>query len=210
MHRESSFCIRFQQKLDALCTERKFGGEVVWCYGEKSAVPTRQQLPANISFNEGVPEDFDNAHGETCLGILDDLLNDVYSNQVCDFFTKGSHHRNTCVILITQNLFHQGMFCRDISLNVNYIAALKNVSDKKLFVYLANEVYPEHSISLYNADLDVIQEPHGYILLDLTQDKTKGQSFGTNIFPTDIHPLAVYSDIGDEACEINYHTLQVL
>jgi len=59
----SSFCIRFLQKLDALCTERKFAGGVVGCYGEKSAVPSRQQLPANFRFNEGVQEDFGNANG---------------------------------------------------------------------------------------------------------------------------------------------------
>jgi len=111
---KSSFCIRFLQKLDALCTERKFGGGLVWCYGEKSSVPTRQQLPANISFNEGVPEDFGNAHGEPCLVVLHDLLNGVYSKQVFDLFTKGRHHRNIGVILITQNLFHQGRFCRDL------------------------------------------------------------------------------------------------
>jgi len=46
----------------------------------------------------------------------DDLLNEVYSKDVCDLFTKGSHHRNISVILITQNLFHQGRFSRYISL----------------------------------------------------------------------------------------------
>jgi len=52
-----SFCIRLIQKLDALCTERKYDGGIVWFYVEKSAVSSRQQLPANISFNESVPED---------------------------------------------------------------------------------------------------------------------------------------------------------
>ena len=70
----SSFCSRFLQNFEALCTVRKFVGGVVFCYGEKSAVPSRQQLPANISFNEGIPEEFGNVHGETCLVILDDLL----------------------------------------------------------------------------------------------------------------------------------------
>ena len=92
-------------------------GAIVWCYGEKSAVPSRHQLPANVTCNEGVPEDFVSANGETCLVILEDLLNDVYSKQVCELFTRGSHHRNIRVILISQNLFHQGRFCRDISLN---------------------------------------------------------------------------------------------
>ena len=62
--------------------------------------------------------------------ILDVLLNDVYSKQVCDLFTKGSHQRNISVILLTQNLFHQGRYCRDISLNSKYLVLLKNVRDK--------------------------------------------------------------------------------
>jgi len=54
-----------------------------------------------IRYNEGVPADLENAHGKPCLIILDDLLNDAYSKEVCDLFTKGSHHRNISWILIT-------------------------------------------------------------------------------------------------------------
>ena len=49
-----------------------------------------------------------------CLEILDDLLYDVYSKLVRELFTRGSHHRNISVILISQNLFHQGRYCKDI------------------------------------------------------------------------------------------------
>jgi hypothetical protein len=130
------------------------------------------------------------------------LLNEVYScQQVCDLFTRGSHHRNISVILITQNLFHQGRHCRDISLNAHYVVALKNVRDKKQFQYLAQQVYPEDSGSLYTAYLDATSRPHGYLLLDLTQDTNDGLRFRTAIFPSE-QPLVVYSDIGDEACEI--------
>jgi len=76
-----SFCIRFLQNLDVRCTEREFGGGIVWCYGEKTAVSC-QQLPGNISFTEGVSEVFGNAHDEPSLLILDDMLNDIYSTQV--------------------------------------------------------------------------------------------------------------------------------
>jgi len=126
---KTSFVRRFLKNLPHLCTEPIFAGGVVWCYGEKSAVPSH--LPAYIRIHEGVPEDFGSANGEPSLVILDDLLTDVYSKQVCELFTRGSHHRNISVILITQNLFHQGRFCRDISLNAHYIVAFKNVRDKK-------------------------------------------------------------------------------
>ena len=83
--------------------------------------------------------------------ILDYPLNDVHSKQVCDVYTRSRHHRNISVILITQNLFHQGRYCRDISLNAYYLVALKNVRDKEQFMYLAHQVNPEDSIGLYDA-----------------------------------------------------------
>jgi len=146
-----------------------------------------------------VPEDFGIANGEPSLVILDDLLTDVYSKQVCALFTRGSHHRNLSVILITQNLFHQGRFCRDISLNAHYTVAFKNVRDKKQFMYLASQVYPEDSVGLYNAYLDAIKEAYGYMVLDLTQNTNDGLRFRSHIFPDEDHPFVVYSFVGDEA-----------
>jgi len=79
--------------------------------------------------------------------------------------------------------------------------ALKNVRDKKHFMYLASQVYPEDSLGLYNAYLDATQEPYGYLLLDLTQNTIDGLRFLTHIFPDKIPPLTVYSYVGDDARE---------
>jgi hypothetical protein len=81
---------------------------------------------------------------------LDDLLNQVYSEAVCDLFTKGSHNRNETVCLLTQNFFQQGKMCRDISLHAKYVVELKNVRDGNQFSFLARQVYPENSESLQN------------------------------------------------------------
>ena len=93
----------------------------------------RQQLyklGLNITNQEGLPETDGNAQGDPSLIVLDDLLNEVYSKDVCDLFTKGSHYRNISVLLLMQNIFHQGTNCRDISLNAKYLLLLKNVRDK--------------------------------------------------------------------------------
>jgi len=66
------------------------------------------KISDNIRLNKGVPEIFENKKCKPCLIILDDLLDVVFSEQVCNLFTKGCHHRNISVILITQNRFHQG------------------------------------------------------------------------------------------------------
>ena len=69
---KTSFVRRFLLNLRHLCSELSFAGGVVWCYDEKSAVPSH--LPGYIRFQEGVPEDFGSANSEPSLVILDDLL----------------------------------------------------------------------------------------------------------------------------------------
>ena len=64
------------------------------------------------------------------------------------------------MILITQKLFHQGQYCRDISLNAKYLVQLKTLRDKRQFAHLARQVYPEDSSSLYKAYLDATKRPN--------------------------------------------------
>ena len=106
------------QNNEELCSEPDFSCGIIWYYSEISAIP--YELLAgkeHARFHEGVPTDFKNCGEKPSLVILDDVLNDDYLKDVCDVFTKDSHRRNISVILITQNLFHQGKYFRDISLN---------------------------------------------------------------------------------------------
>jgi hypothetical protein len=80
-------------------------------------VPTKEldKLEKKITYCHGMPTRFGHAQGLPSLIILDDLLDEAYLREVCYLFTKGSHHRNLSVILITQNLLHQGRHRRDIT-----------------------------------------------------------------------------------------------
>jgi len=164
----------------------------------------QQQLAAlnkNVQIHEGLPENFENTQGLPCLFILDDLLKEVFSRAVCDLFTKGSHHRNLSVILITQNFFHQAPHCRDISLNAKYLVALKNVRDRNQFAYLARQVLPEASASLCEAYREATQSPHGYMILDFAQDTDDRLRYRTNVFPSEYPPI-IYARVNDEAHKI--------
>jgi len=112
-----SFTLRLLHHLDSLCTEPNFSGGIIWCYSEKSAIPRDKltSLHKNVSIHEGVPKNFGDDHGRPCLIILDDLLNELYSKDVCDLFTKGSHHRNISVILITQHVSSGAFLPRQIT-----------------------------------------------------------------------------------------------
>jgi hypothetical protein len=92
-------------------------------------------------------------HPKSCpVLILNDLLNETYSCEVWSVYE--CHHRNLSVILITQNLFHQGKHCRYISLNVKYLVLLKNVRDKNQFWHFARQVYAENPECLYKTHLE--------------------------------------------------------
>jgi hypothetical protein len=200
---KSTFCINLLQNLDTLCTEPDFSGGIVWCYSEQSAVPQQklEALGKNVQVHEGVPENFENVGGQPCLFILDDLLNEVFSRVVCDLFTRGSHHRNLSVILITQNFFHKAPHCRDISLNAKYLVALKNVRDRNQFSFLARQVLPEDSASLCKAYSDATKNPHGYLILDFDQETNDLLRFRTNVFPHQ-YPPVIYALVNDEADKI--------
>ena len=102
---KTSLCIKLLQNLEKLCTESKFKGGIIWCYSEETAVPREKlrKLGRTIQYQEGLPEYFGNAQGEPSLIILDDLLNRFYGREVCDLFTKGSHHRNISLLLLNQS-----------------------------------------------------------------------------------------------------------
>jgi len=74
-------------------------------------------------------------------------------------------------------------------LNDLYVVALKNVRNKKKFMYLANQVYPEDSLGLYNAYLDATKKHQAYLILDLTQGTDDGLLFRTKIFLEEYLPV---------------------
>ena len=200
---KTRFCIKLLSNLDTQCTESRFGGGIIWCYSEETAVPRQQldKLGLNITYQEVLPEKYGNALGKPSLIILADLLNQVYSKDVCHLFTKGSHHRNIRVLLLTQNLFHRSTNCRDISLNAKYLVVLKNVRDKNQFLNLARKAFPEDRQSLLGAYLDVTRQPHGFMILDFAQDTDDTLRFQTNVFPDEGPPI-VFAPVNDETHKV--------
>lgn len=151
---------------------------IIWCYAEESAKPNFEK----IEYFKGVPETVENETNEPILLILDDLMMGAFNKNVCELFTKGSHHRNLSVIVVTQNIFHKSSHTRDISLNTKYIVAFKNPRDKLQFQCLARQIYPENPTELFRIYKEVTEQPHGYLLIDLTQGINDLLRFRSDIF----------------------------
>ena len=159
---KSTFVIRLLECKKQLCDV--VFTNIVWCHSENNS-PHHLK---NVTFDKGVP-DIENPENVATLIVLDDLMNFAYSTKVSQLFTKGSHHRNISLVLITHNLFHQDPSSRDISLNTKYIVAFKNPRDKTQLVHLARQVYPGNISSFHKTYLDICKDPHSYLFLDLTQ-----------------------------------------
>lgn len=164
--------------------------KVIWCYTEDNSINYIKNMTIQsnnptlheIEFIKGVPSSFENPNNDAILIVLDDLMMDAYNSQVSNLFTRSSHHRNISVILITQNIFHQSRHSRDISLNAKYIIVFKNPRDKIQFQHLARQIYPEKTQDLMIIYKECTDTPHGYLLIDLTQNQHEFLRFRSDIF----------------------------
>jgi hypothetical protein len=80
------------------------------------------------------------------LIIFDDLMREASeSDNVLDMLTKGSHHKNVNILLLSQNIFGKVKHSRTITLYSHYIILFKNPRDKSQISFLARQMYPKES-----------------------------------------------------------------
>ena len=97
-------------------------------------------------------------------------MDPAYSTKIIQLITKGWHHRNISLVLITQNLFRQCLSSSDISLNIKYRVLFKNLRNKIQIVPLDRQVYPENISSFHKTYLEVSKDLLTYLFLRLTID----------------------------------------
>ena len=116
--------------------------------------------------------------------VLDDLMAET-DERVTNLFTKKSHHCNTSVIYLVQNLFPKNKESRTTSLNSQYIVVFKNPRDVSQMTTLAKQMYPGRVKFVQEAFADATSTPYGYILVDLKQDTPEDLRLRTSILPDD-------------------------
>ena len=156
---------------------------VIWCYGEYQE--KLKNLPSNVLLSDSIANALDQIdRTKRNLLILDDMMDEAgNANEVSELFTKGSHHRNLSVVLIVQNMFHQGKKMRTISLNAHYLVLFKNPRDASQIRHLANQLFPGKSKYLVDSYMQATSRPHGYLLLDLTQSTCDKRRVLSDVLP---------------------------
>ena len=157
---------------------------IIYCYKAWQPAYDEFKNELEIEFNEGVLNIDELNSNINNVIVFDDLMIEcLKSEPVMNLFTVGSHHKNTGVFFITQNIFSKGKFARDISLNANYMIIFHNPRDQMQFQMLARQMFPNNSNFLTESFNDATKKPHGYLYLDLKKSTEMKNRIQTSILP---------------------------
>ena len=157
--------------------------KITWCYGEWQEAYATTDL-THMRFEEGLPKADMFETTTRNLIVIDDLTTET-DERVTTLFTKKSHHRNTSVLYLVQNLFPKNKESRTISLNTHYMVVFNNPRDATQLLHLARQMYPRCTKFALEAFKDATTVPYGYLLVDLKQDTPEDMRLRTCIFPDD-------------------------
>ena len=157
--------------------------KITWCYGEWQEAYATTDL-THVRFEEGLPMESMFESTTRNLIVIDDLMAET-NERVTTLFTKKSHHRNTSVLYLIQNLFPKNKESRTISLNTHYMVVFKNPRDATQMSHLARQMYPGRAKFVQEAFKYTTRLPYGYLLVDLKQDTPEDMRLRTAIFPDD-------------------------
>ena len=176
----------------------KKAGKVFWCYKVwQKSYDFMRQLGAVDHFHHGLPTmewmqetigDFDLAN---CTIVIDDMALEA-TEDTAKIFTVGSHHFDTNVIIIAQNIFTKNKFFREISLNTSYHVVFKNPRDSSSIGTLAQQFAPNNVKTIKSIFKKATMNPHSYLLLDYRQDTEEKHRMRSNIMCEGGKPVAIY------------------
>lgn len=171
---------------------------VIWCYGienEEQNKEIEKDCIYPIYFHQGIPDLQDLRAKKNSLIIFDDLMEESSSSlEVANLFTKGAHHDNISIILIVQNLFHQGSKSRSISLNGNYLVMFKSPQDKGPINTISSRASFPNKAVLKDAYNQATERANSYLVMDFTQQTCDDKRLCSNILPDEIYYYFVPCD----------------
>jgi hypothetical protein len=125
------------------------------------------ELP-QVSFQKTLPTKVNAA--EPNLLIVDDLLTDRnVLSQLALWYTRGSHHCNTSVFLLSQAIFMPITEYRLLSQNTSVFVLFYMPRGMQQIHTFARQIFPkEQARDFLDTYISETRHPFGYILLDLT------------------------------------------
>lgn len=156
--------------------------------------PEHIKKDKDVILYKGIPDFESFSDARPRLLIIDDQIQEC-GDEIVALFTRGSHHFNVSVIVLTQNIFVSTPGFRTMSLNAHFIVLFKNPRAMDQVSCLARQICPDKAKFFQESYADSCKEPHSYFLLDMTQSCDEKLRFRSRIFPDDKGCTTVYVPI---------------
>lgn len=171
--------------------------KILYCYGifDPRLFEMKSENDNFIEFHEGVPTiEYLRSQDTPMLLVLDDLMKESARSGFLDaFFTKGSHHLDISVILITQDIFFKDM--KTARNNAHYIVLMRNPSGERQIRDLATQLFPGRKRSYFmEAKESALRENWSYLFIDMHPASRDDLRLRTNIFPGEVPVLFIQRD----------------
>ena len=141
--------------------------DIIFCYSEYQPAYSQLSKDKNIRFIKGLEFTLDDSSTPRMI-VIDDLMTSSSQNrEVQELFTRGVHHSNTSVIFLTQNIFNQGKYARDMRLNTHYYCLFRSPSFLSQVAHIGRQLMPDKKNFILEAYKDATKAPYTYLLIIL-------------------------------------------
>ena len=134
----------------------------------------------------------DAAMGESSLIIFDDLINSKYLEEIANLFVVDGRHSNYSMIYLSQRMFVNNEYFRQISNNCDYLVIFRNPRNYSEIRTLAQQITPLN-LELIQIYSKACKFPFSYLFINLTQEGEEKVKYLSHLFDYD-HYVMVYID----------------
>jgi hypothetical protein len=122
--------------------------------------------------------------------VIDDFDLDVNAD-TANIFRNKCHHSNCVIIMLTQNIFCNQPYFREISNQVTYVIIFKNPRNAAQITCFAKQVAPGAVPGFVAEYRKATRRPHSYLLFDTHQKTKEPYRLRSRILPHEM-PMVVH------------------
>lgn len=158
--------------------------KVAWCYGKWQRYYDMPIKNVDLKYINDMPTEEDISGYDVI--VIDDLMHKIdKSPYLSMLFTAGTHHDKQSVVVLTQNYYQKGEICNTLRKNAHYVVLFKDPGDITQVRTMSYRMFPEDPRYLLTAYRLATSQPHGYLLIDRTQDTDDECRLRTRIIPSE-------------------------
>jgi hypothetical protein len=128
--------------------------------------------------------------GQRIFVIFDDLINSKSLGDIATLFTVDGRHMNMSMVFLSQRMFVNNEYFRQISQNCDYFCVFKNPRNSSEIRTLAQQLTPG-SLGLIEIYKEATKSPFSYLFINLTQECNIKVKYLSHLF-NENHFVQVY------------------